>query len=123
MLRGAKDFWKMKKGMLEEEELSVGVKGRRIRERHGMEDTFPDFSNNAEVGQQVLWKRSDRENEIRRSKTEKFSSSRGLGPGTESYGPDSARETAVSTGTVDSNSIWSERFNLKEINVIKENLM
>lgn len=67
---------KMKKGVLEEEELSVGVKGRRIRKRHGTGDTFPDFSHNAEVRQQSPWKGSDRENEIRRSKTEKFSSSR-----------------------------------------------
>lgn len=53
MLRGARDFRKMKKGVLEEEELSVGVKGRRIRERHGMEDTFPDFGNNAEGSNRV----------------------------------------------------------------------
>lgn len=57
---------KMKKDVLEEEDLGIGVKGRRIKDRQVAGDTFPDFSNKAKVGQQSLWKGSDRENEIRR---------------------------------------------------------
>lgn len=57
---------KMMKDVLEEEELGIGVKGRRKKERHVTGHASPDFSNYAKVGQQSLWKGSDYENEIRR---------------------------------------------------------
>lgn len=55
-----KERKKKVKDVLEEEERSIRVNGR-IKEKHVTVDEFPDFSNNAKVGQE-----SGCENEIRR---------------------------------------------------------